>query len=219
MDSIVAQNLPDLQKAASEEREMKHTPQAGCRMGLDGLVLLGWVTCTLVSPLRLLDFPHRGLIKLKSSHSRFSFRWARLTQVVERLTHLTRHIPVTVLAVYPDQTCDVELASNFVAAWESAPHKPFSLQGSVVIGEHMDISDTAIRAAPVGAGDVGERVRRRVLLKGIALGSLASVQAASFNIYDAAITTTDEIVRIHPHKATRGMWNSYRFPTISNHFY
>ena len=39
-------------------------------------------------------------------------------QVVEKLSHLTRNIPVTILAVYPDQTCDVELASNFIAQWE-----------------------------------------------------------------------------------------------------
>jgi hypothetical protein len=38
--------------------------------------------------------------------------------VVEKLSHLTRNVPVTVLAVYPDQTCDVELASNFIAQWE-----------------------------------------------------------------------------------------------------
>ena len=63
-----------------------------------------------------------------------------------------------------------------------------------------DISDAAIRNAPVGAGDVGERVRRRILLKGLPISSLSSVQSASFNVYDAAITTTDEIVHIHPHK-------------------
>ena len=49
--------------------------------------------------------------------------------IVEKLSHLIRHIPVTVLAVYPDQTCDVELGSNFIAAWENAPHKPYALQG------------------------------------------------------------------------------------------
>ena len=120
--------------------------------------------------------------------------------IVEKLSHLIRHIPVTVLAVFPDQTCDVELGSNFIAAWENAPHKPYGLQGSVIIGEHMDISEMAIRSAPVGAGDVGERKRRRVLLKGIPLSSLQSVQPASFNVYDAAITTTDEIVRVEPRK-------------------
>ncbi|CAK9114839.1 unnamed protein product [Durusdinium trenchii] len=122
------------------------------------------------------------------------------TIVVDKLSHLIRHIPVTVLAVYPDQSCDVELASNFIAAWENIPHKPYALQGSVVVGEHMDISEMAIRSAPVGAGDVGERKRRRVLLKGVPLQVVQSVQPASFNIYDAAITTTDEIVRIDPRK-------------------
>jgi len=121
-------------------------------------------------------------------------------QVVEKLSHLTRNIPVTVLAVYPDQTCDVELASNFIAQWENAPHKPYAFQGSVIIGEHMDISEMAIRSAPVGAGDVGERKRRRVMLKGIPLSTVRSVQPASFNVYDAALTTTDEIVRIDPRR-------------------
>eukprot|EP00913_Durusdinium_trenchii_P032575 g30495.t2 len=98
------------------------------------------------------------------------------TIVVDKLSHLIRHIPVTVLAVYPDQSCDVELASNFIAAWENIPHKPYALQGSVVVGEHMDISEMAIRSAPVGAGDVGERKRRRVLLKGVPLQVVQSVQ-------------------------------------------
>ena len=59
---------------------------------------------------------------------------------------------------------------------ENAPHKPYAFQGSVIIGEHMDISEMAIRSAPVGAGDVGERKRRRVMLKGIPLSTVRSVQ-------------------------------------------
>lgn len=123
-----------------------------------------------------------------------------LPQVVEKLSHLTRNVPVTILAVYPDQTCDVELASNFIAQWENQPHKPYAFQGSVIIGEHLDISEMAIRSAPIGAGDVGERKRRRIMLKGIQLSALLSVQPASFNVYDAALTTTDEIVRIEPRR-------------------
>lgn len=46
----------------------------------------------------------------------------------------------------------------------------------MIIGEHMDISEMAIRSAPVGAGDVGERKRRRVMLKGIPLSTVRSVQ-------------------------------------------
>lgn len=46
----------------------------------------------------------------------------------------------------------------------------------MVVGEHMDISEMAIRSAPVGAGDVGERKRRRVLLKGVPLQVVQSVQ-------------------------------------------
>ncbi|CAE7403436.1 fadB [Symbiodinium sp. KB8] len=121
-------------------------------------------------------------------------------QIIRMLTHVVRSIPTTVLAVYPDQTCDVELAPNFVQMWEAAPYKAFGILGAAVIGDHTDISDAAIRNAPVGAGDVGERVRRRILLKGLPISSLSSVQSASFNVYDAAITTTDEIVHIHPHK-------------------
>lgn len=45
-----------------------------------------------------------------------------------------------------------------------------------MVGEHMDISEMAIRSAPVGAGDVGERKRRRVLLKGVPLQVVQSVQ-------------------------------------------
>jgi len=121
-------------------------------------------------------------------------------QIIKMLTHVVRSIPTTVLAVYPDQTCDLELAPNFVQMWEAAPYKAFGILGAAVIGDHTDISDAAIRNAPVGAGDVGERVRRRILLKGLPISSLSSVQSASFNVYDAAITTTDEIVHVHPHK-------------------
>lgn len=61
---------------------------------------------------------------------------------------------------------------------ENQPHKPYAFQGSVIIGEHLDISEMAIRSAPIGAGDVGERKRRRIMLKGIQLKSLLSVQPA-----------------------------------------
>eukprot|EP00931_Biecheleriopsis_adriatica_P059754 TRINITY_DN35814_c0_g1_i1.p1 TRINITY_DN35814_c0_g1~~TRINITY_DN35814_c0_g1_i1.p1 ORF type:complete len:3403 (-),score=723.69 TRINITY_DN35814_c0_g1_i1:308-10516(-) len=121
-------------------------------------------------------------------------------KVVDRMSHLMKHIPVTVLAVYPDQTCDVEMSPAFIAEWESNPHKHYAISGSVVIGEHTDTSAAAIRSAPIGAGDVGERVRRRVMLKGVSLSCLRSVQAASFNVYDAALTTTEEVVHTHPNK-------------------
>ena len=63
---------------------------------------------------------------------------------------------------------------------ENQPHKPYAFQGSVIIGEHLDISEMAIHSAPIGAGDVGERKRRRIMLKGIQLSSLLSVQPATW---------------------------------------
>eukprot|EP00930_Biecheleria_cincta_P021490 TRINITY_DN1591_c0_g1_i1.p1 TRINITY_DN1591_c0_g1~~TRINITY_DN1591_c0_g1_i1.p1 ORF type:complete len:3401 (-),score=659.74 TRINITY_DN1591_c0_g1_i1:53-10255(-) len=121
-------------------------------------------------------------------------------QVVDKLSHVMKHVPVTVLAVYPDGTCDVEIAQNFLADWEKSPQRQFSIPGSVIIGEHIDTSAAAIRSAPVGAGDVGERLRRRVILKGVSLNLVNSVQSTSFNVYDAALVSTDEIARIHPNR-------------------
>mmetsp|Transcript_18850 Transcript_18850/g.33157 ORF Transcript_18850/g.33157 Transcript_18850/m.33157 type:complete len:3464 (-) Transcript_18850:114-10505(-) len=132
----------------------------------------------------------------------------RKPQVVDSLEFLTKNIPVTVLAVYADGTCDVEIASNFLAEWESTPRKQYSIEGTVMVGEHQDSSAAAIRNAPVGAGDVGERLRKRVVLKGVTLSSITAVQMASFNIYDAALPKSNDprsddivdIVNTHPNK-------------------
>jgi len=120
--------------------------------------------------------------------------------IVERLSHLQRQIPVTVLAVYADGSCDVEFSPAFLSEWESKPFRTYTIPGSIAIGEFNDTSAAAIRSAPVGAGDIGERLRRRVLLKGVHLNMLQSVQAASFNIYDATLGSVDDALKLHPNK-------------------
>jgi len=118
--------------------------------------------------------------------------------VVTELSHLMRHAPSIVLAVYANGTCDVEIAPSFIAEWEKHPDKRYTIPGAVVIKEFKDTSTRAIRDAPVGAGDVGDRNRLRVILRDVPLGSLISVQTVGFNVYDASFGTVEDAIKVHP---------------------
>eukprot|EP00928_Gymnodinium_smaydae_P014043 TRINITY_DN15093_c0_g5_i1.p1 TRINITY_DN15093_c0_g5~~TRINITY_DN15093_c0_g5_i1.p1 ORF type:complete len:3429 (-),score=728.45 TRINITY_DN15093_c0_g5_i1:188-10474(-) len=121
--------------------------------------------------------------------------------IVDRLSHLTRHVPVTVLAVYPNGTCDLEIAPYFMHDWERHPHRELSMPGAVVVKEFRDTSMAAMRSAAVGTGDVGETKRRRTILREVPVSAVTAVQEASFNIYDAAFATTEEAIQVHPAKS------------------
>jgi len=47
--------------------------------------------------------------------------------VVKELSHLVRNMPVTVLAVYANGKCDVEVAPVFIHAWEQHPDRPYTI--------------------------------------------------------------------------------------------
>jgi hypothetical protein len=118
--------------------------------------------------------------------------------VVDKLSHLVKKVPCTLLAVYTNGMCDLELAPTFIHEWHKAPHKMLSIPGHVQVREFKDASLAAVRSFPTGMGDVGELVRRRVVLSGVPLNMVMAVQAGSFNIYDAAFGTSDDVAKVHP---------------------
>jgi len=122
---------------------------------------------------------------------------AKLSQtVVDHLTHTVKQVPVTVLATYANQTCDVELNAQFAAEWEQNPDRQYTIPGSVVVKEYADLSTGHAASAPVGSGDVGLRRKRRIVLKGVPISSIKPVHTLGFNVYDAACSTTDEALQV-----------------------
>jgi len=122
---------------------------------------------------------------------------------VESLSHVQRSIPITILAVYANAstgtaTCDVEISPAFVFDWETKPDRSYSIPGSPLIKEFQDASESHVRAAPPGSGDVGQRIRRRVVLKDVPVASLKAVHSASFSIYDAQFGTTEDALAVPP---------------------
>lgn len=118
--------------------------------------------------------------------------------IVEEITHLVRHVPCTVLAVYANETCDVELSPNWVEAWEQHPERLYTIPGAVMIKKFQDTSQAHLRLAPPGAGDVGERFRLRVILREVPMGALMAVQATGFNVYDARFGNVDDAIKVAP---------------------
>ena len=104
---------------------------------------------------------------------------ARNATVVNELSHVIKPIPVSILAVYVNgathpggssfATCDLEISPAFMFEWENHPERAYAVPGSVMIREFQDASDAHVRAAPPGSGDVGQRLRRRVVLKAMLL--------------------------------------------------
>lgn len=124
--------------------------------------------------------------------------------VVEELSHIVKQVPVTVLAVYPNRTCDLEVDESFMLRWEQKPDKHFHFPGTLHVEKFKDTSIANIYANPVGVGDVGERMRGRYLLQGVPLRLVLPVQAASFNIYDAMFGNVEAAIREHPLNISNG---------------
>jgi hypothetical protein len=118
--------------------------------------------------------------------------------VVDELSHVVRQVPCTVLAVYSDRTCDLEIAPSFLIEWEQKPWKRFKIPGVVVVKEFELPSNKAAMIAGPGQGDTSEGKRLRVLLREVPVLDVVSVQATSFNIYDARLGTTDDAISIDP---------------------
>eukprot|EP00929_Paragymnodinium_shiwhaense_P000295 TRINITY_DN100533_c0_g1_i1.p1 TRINITY_DN100533_c0_g1~~TRINITY_DN100533_c0_g1_i1.p1 ORF type:complete len:3625 (-),score=1181.40 TRINITY_DN100533_c0_g1_i1:304-11178(-) len=118
--------------------------------------------------------------------------------IVEKLSHLNKNVPVTVIAVYANGTCDIEVAPYFMHEWAAYPDRKYCFPGRVNVTEHKDESLAYMRAAPRGTGDVGQQKRQRVFLQGVPLSFMKSVQPASFNVYDAAFNSVEEAMALPP---------------------
>lgn len=118
--------------------------------------------------------------------------------VVEELSHLIRHVPCTVLAVYADDTCDLEVGQSFLREWEKHKDRRYTIPGWVMTKPFIDESPAAVRAAPPGVGDMSQHERMRVVLKEVPIRLVVSVQQASFNIYDARFANVDEAIKVPP---------------------
>lgn len=124
--------------------------------------------------------------------------------IVTELTHLLRNVLVTVLAVYANSTCDVEVTPSFMHQWERFPERRYGLPGALLICSFKDNSDVAVMASPPGTGDVGQVSVSRYILQGVPLSSVTSVQAASFNVYDAAFGSVADAAATHPLDSSNG---------------
>ena len=51
--------------------------------------------------------------------------------VVDQLTSFRHKIPVCVLAMYPDGTCDVEVGQEFIAKWSKSARRRFCIPGQL----------------------------------------------------------------------------------------
>ncbi|CAE8678193.1 unnamed protein product, partial [Polarella glacialis] len=91
--------------------------------------------------------------------------------VVTSLSHCLCRVLVTLLAVYSDRTCDVELSQTFLTDWQERPARQLLLPGTLAV----------IATEPV-----------KVLLRGVPFMLLTAVHSASFNIYDAAVSNSME---------------------------
>lgn len=132
--------------------------------------------------------------------------------VVEQLTHMKRAVPVSIIAVYANGTCDAEISPGFIDDWELHPDRQYSIPGQVVMKDFEDSSPAwmqqQMKKMPPGTGDISDqgKVRRRVVVKEIPISFLNAVHSASFNVYDARFGTTDEAMAVAPKDIRDSMW-------------
>jgi hypothetical protein len=110
------------------------------------------------------------------------------------VTHLKRHIrsvPVTLLAVYPDGTCAVEVAPTFMETWRRQPQRRFNMPGEVVApqGEGLAAKLTTKNVTPA---EKGAPELKRVILQKVPTISLRAVHSVGFHTYDAGFKTLDD---------------------------
>ncbi|CAE7622487.1 MKK3 [Symbiodinium sp. CCMP2456] len=103
------------------------------------------------------------------------------TLLVQELTHALREIVVTVLAVYNDGTCDVELSPAFVRNWKGCAHRRYRLPGAVL-------------ATPCTAIYEPDVESHRVVLQSLPVTSIKAEQSAGFHVYDAAVLKSQDAV-------------------------
>eukprot|EP00746_Dinoflagellata_sp_MGD_P074630 gnl/MRDRNA2_/MRDRNA2_30116_c0_seq1.p1 gnl/MRDRNA2_/MRDRNA2_30116_c0~~gnl/MRDRNA2_/MRDRNA2_30116_c0_seq1.p1 ORF type:complete len:2643 (+),score=515.69 gnl/MRDRNA2_/MRDRNA2_30116_c0_seq1:515-7930(+) len=99
--------------------------------------------------------------------------------MIDRLTHLMKDVVVTLLALYPDKTCDVELQPSFMQSWKDNEQRQYSMPGNL-----------RIHNFPNGTS--------RYILKRVPMFQVRPVHAAGINVYDAGFGSTDAAADIDP---------------------
>jgi len=99
---------------------------------------------------------------------------------VQHLSHITRQVPVTVLAMYPNGTCDLELAPEFVQSWRKNPGAKLAMPGKL-------LPDPNARDENM-----------RYILTNVPMMQLKAVHGAGINVYDAAFQTTQDLAKAAP---------------------
>jgi hypothetical protein len=101
--------------------------------------------------------------------------------VVERLTTFSHKIPVVVLAMYSDGTCDVEVGPEFISKWRksaASQKRRFAIPGQL-------LRDRTKRPNQDG----------RFILQRVPQIYLKASYGACFNIYDALYKSTDDVLK------------------------
>ncbi|CAK0829627.1 unnamed protein product [Prorocentrum cordatum] len=113
---------------------------------------------------------HSGL-QSKSGH-----RSGYTKPVVDHLSHIYRQIPATVLAMYADDTCDLEIAAEFLELWQRQPHRKISVPGT-------------LKTSPLVPGQTP-----RALLLRVPLAMMRATSYAGVNVYDTSLTSTGDVL-------------------------
>lgn len=98
--------------------------------------------------------------------------------VVDHLSHMYRQIPVSILATYADDTCDLELAADFMELWQRQPHRKISVPGT-------------LKASPLVQGKTP-----RAILLGVPLAMMRASSYAGINVYDTSLTSTADALEV-----------------------
>lgn len=91
--------------------------------------------------------------------------------IVSHLTHMNRHVPVTLLAMYSDGTCDLEVTELFIKKWEKQKYRKFGFYGQLRLAED------------------------RFILRKVPQILVSAVHYSGINVYDSAFKTTEDVIK------------------------
>jgi len=92
--------------------------------------------------------------------------------VVSHLTHMNRHVPVTLLAMYADGTCDLEITDLFIKKWTDQKARKFAFYGKLQVSENG-----------------------RYILSKVPQILVSAVHYSGINVYDSAFKSTDDLMK------------------------
>jgi len=120
--------------------------------------------------------------------------------VVTHLTHMSRRIPITLLAMYADGTCDVEVATTFMDNWRRQPDRRFALPGVVSIAVPEEPKRPRRRNTLLENEEKqdGPRPLVRAILRMVPITALQGAQSAGFHVYDAEFKTIGDVKTAPP---------------------